>query len=51
LEESEKREDLRVAEIKTAIQSGIVSGPGVPAQEVFDRLERKYETAQKSRNG
>ncbi len=38
-----------VAELKDAIQAGIESGPGVPAQEVFDRLEKKYATT-KSRN-
>jgi antitoxin ParD1/3/4 len=46
LKEHEKREDRKAAElkdaIKDAIQAGIVSGPGVPAQEVFDRLEKKY---------
>ena len=51
MEENEKREDLKVAELKDAIQAGIVSGPGVPAQEVFDPLEKKYATAGKSRNG
>ena len=44
LEEHEKREDPEVAKLKDAIQTGIVSGPGVPAQEVFDRLEKKYAT-------
>jgi antitoxin ParD1/3/4 len=51
LEEQEKREDFKVAELKDAIQAGIESGPGVPAQEVFDRLEKKYATPGKTRNG
>jgi antitoxin ParD1/3/4 len=28
--------------LRKAIQEGIDSGPGLPANEVFDRLEKKY---------
>ena len=42
LEEQEKRQVRMVAELKDAIRAGIMSGPGVPAEEVFDRLEEKY---------
>lgn len=51
LEEHEKPESPKVAELKDAIRAGIESGPGVPAQEVFDRLEKKYATTEKSRKG
>jgi hypothetical protein len=44
----EKREDPKVAELKDAIQAGIESGAGVPAHEVFDRLEKKCATTEKS---
>ena len=41
----EKREELREAQIKNLreqVQAGVNSGPGIPADEVFDRLEGKY---------
>jgi len=38
---SRKLQALKLAELKAAIQAGIVSGSGVPAEEVFDRLEKK----------
>ena len=51
MEEHEKREDRKVAELKAAIQAGIVSGSGVPAEEVFDRLEKKYAAMGKGSSG
>ena len=42
LEDQEKLQALKLTELKAAIQAGIVSGTGVPAEEVFDRLEKKY---------
>jgi hypothetical protein len=42
LEEQEKRQVRMVAELKDAIRAGIMSGPGVLADKVFDRLEEKY---------
>ncbi len=42
MEEQEKRQASMVEELKDAIRAGIMSGPGVPAEEVFDRLEEKY---------
>ena len=50
MEEQEKRQALMVAELKDAIQAGIVSGRGFPAEEVFDRLETKYATMGQSGN-
>jgi len=41
----EEQEELRETQIKTLrqqIQEGRESGPGIPADEVFDRLEEKY---------
>jgi len=42
LEEQEKRQVRMLAELKDAIRAGIMSGQGVLAEEVFDRLEKKY---------
>lgn len=42
----EEREELREAQIKNLraqLQEGIDSGPGIPADEVLDRLEAKYQ--------
>jgi antitoxin ParD1/3/4 len=51
LEERAKRQALLVVELIDAIQAGIVSGTGVPAEEVFDRLEKKYASMVHSENG
>ncbi len=40
-----------VVELIDAIQAGIVSGTGVPAEDVFDRLENKYASMVQSENG
>ena len=50
LEEQAKRQALMVVELIDAIQAGIVSGKGVPAEEVFDRLENKYASMVQSEN-
>ena len=42
MEEQEKRQVRMVAELKDAIRAGIMSGPSVLAEKVFDRLEEKY---------
>ena len=42
MDEQAKRQRRMVVELIDAIQAGIVSGSGVPAEEVFDRLEKKY---------
>jgi hypothetical protein len=46
----EKLQALKLAELKAAIQAGIDSGPGVPAEEVFERLEQKYAAKAKGRS-
>ena len=51
MEKREKQRVLMVAELKDAIQAGIMSGPGVPAEEVFDRLEHKYAAMKKGSLG
>jgi antitoxin ParD1/3/4 len=41
----EEREELREIQVKTLrqqLQEGKESGPGIPAERVFDRLEEKY---------
>lgn len=42
LEDQEKLRVVRLAERRSAVIDGIESGEGVPANAVFDRLERKY---------
>jgi hypothetical protein len=51
LEEQAKRQGRMVVESIDAIRAGIVSGPGVPAEDVFDRLENKYASMVQSENG
>ena len=51
LEDQEKLQALKLAELKAAIQAGIVSGAGVPAEDVFDRLEKKYAAMGKGSSG
>jgi antitoxin ParD1/3/4 len=45
LEDQEQMKALKLQELRTAIQAGAASGPGVDAEQVFERLERKYKTA------
>lgn len=42
LEERDQIREMRLQALRKAIQEGIDSGPGLPADEVFDRLEKKY---------
>lgn len=39
----EQEREARIAGLRAAFRQGIESGPRVPADEVFDRLEAKYE--------
>ena len=50
MEEQHTLHVLKVAELQSAVQAGITSGPGIPAKEVFDRLEKKYTAMVKSSN-
>jgi antitoxin ParD1/3/4 len=42
LEEQEELRQAQIDNLRGKIQEGINSGPGVPAEEVFSRLEAKY---------
>lgn len=46
LEDHEQLQALKLQELRTAIDAGASSGSGVDAKKVFDRLERKYKSAQ-----
>ncbi len=37
-------------ELRLKIQKGIDSGPGIPAEQVFDRLEAKYHALSQNRS-
>lgn len=43
LEEREQLRQLQIDQLKQQIQQGIDSGPGIPAEDVFDRLRAKYQ--------
>jgi len=42
LEEHETEQATKLQTLREAISVGLTSGPSVPAEEVFDRLEAKY---------
>jgi antitoxin ParD1/3/4 len=42
LEERDHIRELRLEALRREIQKGVDSGPGIPADEVFNRLEKKY---------
>ncbi|MBX3529838.1 MAG: type II toxin-antitoxin system ParD family antitoxin [Rhizobiaceae bacterium] len=42
LEEKEKERAAKLAWLRNAVQEGIDSGPGIPAEEVFDELLKRY---------
>jgi len=44
LEEREAEQATKLQALREAIAVGMASGPDVPADEVFDRLEAKYRT-------
>ena len=43
LEDQQQQASLKLEALRAAITAGLASGPGVPADEVFDRLEAKYQ--------
>jgi antitoxin ParD1/3/4 len=43
LEEREQFRAMKLEALRAAIQKGADSGPGIPAEDVFDRLEGKYQ--------
>lgn len=42
LEEREELREIQIKVLRQQIQDGKESGPGIPADQVFDRLEAKY---------
>ena len=42
LENQEAQQTAKLHALREAIAVGLASGPGTPADEVFDRLEAKY---------
>ncbi len=42
LEDQQKQTELQMDAMRAAIAAGLASGPGIPADQVFDRLEAKY---------
>lgn len=45
LEDQEQLKALKLQELRSALNVGAASGPGVHADTVFDHLERKYRSA------
>ena len=42
LEEREEQRKAKLAALREDIRRGVESGPGIPAEQVFERLEAKY---------
>ncbi|MBZ9739427.1 MULTISPECIES: type II toxin-antitoxin system ParD family antitoxin [unclassified Mesorhizobium] len=42
LEEREEQRQAKLAALREDIRIGVESGPSIPADSVFDRLEKKY---------
>ena len=47
LEEREEQRQARLEALRHDIRAGVESGQGVPAEQVFDRLEAKYSRSPK----
>jgi antitoxin ParD1/3/4 len=43
LEDQQSKQALQLERLRSAIAAGL-QGPGIPADEVFDRLEAKYQS-------
>lgn len=43
LEDQQQEAGLKLEALRAAIAAGLASGPGIAADEVFDRLETKYQ--------
>jgi len=42
MEDQESLRELHIANLRSQVEEGMNSGPGIPAEEVFARLEAKY---------
>ncbi len=49
LEDRERERAAKLEELRRAFREGIESGPRIPAEKVFDRLEAKYTRIAKKR--
>lgn len=49
LEDREKERQAAIAEIRTAVQAGMASGPARATDDVFERLEAKYRSMRSQR--
>lgn len=49
MEDQESLRELHIADLRHQVEEGMNSGPGIPAEEVFTRLEAKYESMVKQR--
>ena len=49
LQDREKTRQMQIEELRKAFREGIESGPHIPAEKVFDRLEAKYARMAKRR--
>lgn len=50
LDERDQVREMQLQALRKAVQEGIDSGPGVPADEVFDRLRNKYLSLAENKN-
>ncbi len=49
LEERDKIQEIRLEALREAVQKGIDSGPGIPADEVFDRIRARIDMIAKKK--
>lgn len=49
LEQEEQQRTAALRALRTEVKKGLQSGRGKPAEEVFGRLERKYENMDRQR--
>ncbi len=50
LKEQEQMREIKLEALRKAFQEGIDSGAGIPAEEVFGRLEAKYSSLAEERS-
>lgn len=50
IEERESRRHVALDELRKAIDEGINSGPGIPAEQVFEELRVKYQAMADARS-
>ena len=50
LQDREKTREIQIEELRDAFRQGMESGPRIPADAVFDRLEAKYSARPRRRD-